>query len=1434
MTSPSPPLPRMLPDLRLALACLYNLPYPQQHQTITLQQAQEFLIYLQSRNTRRKVQSLLQRQRDKSNKLQGAPNNYTTNVSAIDIWDINNSSASGGGVDPITAGSSWLACLTLLCQQQEQRHASGVVLSFAASNTERLFAAQTLLHRLLKTKLDQGIDLEIEVIHDNAASGENLVAQLCQQLQHPLPLSQLMQQYQHWMHILHFHPLIGQVISQYNINTAEVEEEDRVKGELTVLTLTAVMYLTATASSQSSTNHHNGHDHDHNTGPLLNALGSAVAAAALRLRYPPTTPNGQQKQAPPLVTLVTQALTLVIQTASASGANNNLQASSDCLRACLAAIPDIALGAGGARGRMSIDPKSLQEAASELKTMGVGLLWEVLQNHVQDMQQQQQQQYETKIHENILIICERWARFLPLPLEFLQHTVPLASQYISWTQQDSSSGRKGIRKAALSYLVAIYEGGTWTPEQILTKSLGLSPEQQQQSNQAKKKRQTSKSKKRQQEILTERSTESMIEEAKAEFFHRGAMACHTTVMVWDALQTAFRASLCEHNASAQADADIQIEGEGPIGCLAACSNACLPHLLRNSSSAAQQFPQSKELFGAISKAFQEMCSSKNRVIRAFSMEPLYSLHTAMIQHILEHQGHRQQQALDPELQKLLVDHFFQSSMSLATSCGYPADYFHHMGAESDEDLEMERNDVRDVLRTVAVSEDGGSTAFADCSRPPLEVTLQILARLLHTCAEAVQSAQKGNQLFPETAVHCFSALAKPLNQLSKCYVKSGQPGGAVDILRAALQNLGACLQIVIDAFPVFPLSELLPASRVVDLSIASLSPMISNLCNIPGLKEDVEKVVQLSLRSAAVSVAHIPELATPSTLGFSMYDIRGAMRGPGGEDHVGCLAIMRLAFESDNLARTMVQAAGSDVQQLCQLHSQLKSIEISREKGVDHGQGVTPKSRRILLGIICHLEIVTEGAAGCASMLTDLFNSAVAAIAAYNTVDSSSFSDENVIYQMCENTWDLTAFSPVIVATLFNGEGGELAAQRLDCIRALTTCICNGYKRLSIHHEPSPVDFQWNRLRAAFFTLLRKGASSDLPHVAIEVVEAITRSECEAIHMQCQAGPTSSSSIFHEGVVSDETIPAGLFVRVIGEIIERVGSKSGNADACKSCLQALHKTRTFVLSTIALPCTDPEKFSDPRPALAEAFILTMNELVKIEAANPESTGPTVRELLIETCATSVAFLFHPALGKTRDERSSSPLMSLEGPQTLALLEYLSSCFGLGLGMLQQVAEELRRRIPIDSEKANVYSADLGCQNVAIIGASLFRAASGGLPPWAVESVPSIYSSLFFALNKDVNAFGQILQLSLEIRLAQSANGFGSVQPGQLLSGPLFEGVTDTSKQTFLVQAMEQCKKDDISGWKRLKALVKGVSGGKKKDTDFRQKPSPTKWDFDRM
>jgi hypothetical protein len=72
--------------------------------------------------------------------------------------------------------------------------------------------------------------------------------------------------------------------------------------------------------------------------------------------------------------------------------------------------------------------------------------------------------------------------------------------------------------------------------------------------------------------------------------------------------------------------------------------------------------------------------------------------------------------------------------------------------------------------------------------------------------------------------------------------------------------------------------------------------------------------------------------------------------------------------------------------------------------------------------------------------------------------------------------------------------------------------------------------------------------------------------------------------------------------------------------------------------------------------------------------------------------------------------------------------------------------------------------------------------------------------------------------------------FGSVLGGTLISGKYFENMSDNAKATFLSEARDLARANTATSWKRFKSLIKQVCGGKKKETDFNQRPALTRWD----
>lgn len=368
---------------------------------------------------------------------------------------------------------------------------------------------------------------------------------------------------------------------------------------------------------------------------------------------------------------------------------------------------------------------------------------------------------------------------------------------------------------------------------------------------------------------------------------------------------------------------------------------------------------------------------------------------------------------------------------------------------------------------------------------------------------------------------------------------------------------------------------------------------------------------------------------------------------------------------------------------------------------------------------------------------------------------------------------------------------------------------------------------------------MRSSGIPDLPTTATDLVKTNIVTECNAVLYQCNMGPTSGSVVFNDEVISDEVVPAGLMLQTLGELLDKAVVCSVPVVSLKNTIRILYDVRASVLQVITTDCPCPiEKgsFCDPRPTIAETWFLALNRLLKallaqgfFQSAEEDSDlSQAVQQLLVESCVSIFILLLYPSISKTQNKRANDPGMSFDGAQTLAMMDFLELYFSLGPSMLQRVSVELLANVPVDLTSIQHLGIDHNIAGISVIGAGLFRAAQGGLPPWAVECIPSVYSSFFSALNRDPATFANVFNMSIHIRLGNQ--NFGGVQASQLLGGKYFQSMGEKSKHTFISQATELATKDDPNGWRQLKALIKKVCGGKKKDTDFRQKPAYKRWD----
>lgn len=340
---------------------------------------------------------------------------------------------------------------------------------------------------------------------------------------------------------------------------------------------------------------------------------------------------------------------------------------------------------------------------------------------------------------------------------------------------------------------------------------------------------------------------------------------------------------------------------------------------------------------------------------------------------------------------------------------------------------------------------------------------------------------------------------------------------------------------------------------------------------------------------------------------------------------------------------------------------------------------------------------------------------------------------------------------------------------------------------------------------------------------------ALTKAECNAIIDQCHAGPASHSSIFNEQVVSAEKLPAGAFLIVIAQVL--VDKK----EVPFGYLQALAECSSHVLRVLTHECPKPSNLSvvDARPALCEAWFLAVSSLTDPTKSIERVDGAISmrNKIIAETCCAAIVLILYPSLETDPTKRADDLGMSMDGAQTLAAMEFFEKAFALGPEQLHQIAHELQIRLQVELPGEH----DTTLKGMAIIGAGLFRAAAGGLPPWAVECIPSTYAALYHGCGCDPQVFSHVLHASMKIRLAPSATTIGGgVVPGSLLAGRFFQSMREPLQKDFLTKAVEIATDDSVEGWRRFKTLLKQASGGKKKASGFNLKPSPTSWECDRL
>lgn len=349
-------------------------------------------------------------------------------------------------------------------------------------------------------------------------------------------------------------------------------------------------------------------------------------------------------------------------------------------------------------------------------------------------------------------------------------------------------------------------------------------------------------------------------------------------------------------------------------------------------------------------------------------------------------------------------------------------------------------------------------------------------------------------------------------------------------------------------------------------------------------------------------------------------------------------------------------------------------------------------------------------------------------------------------------------------------------------------------------------------------SLLRSCADPGLPNFAVEASKALVNAECNAIVEYCKHNSDIPSSIFHELVVSEEVVPGGAFIIVIRDILVELRSKVVNSEldsaqmngAISSCLATLSGCKDSVFSALRTHTTNElNEWEDPRPTVAEAWLLAMNELIKICCEVGYQDDQVLKQLGCETLTLCIQILSLKLVDKEKQFPGQVECLSLDGPQTLAMVEFFELVFKFGHSIFSEVALLLHSQMQLDA-LGNGENDPL-LVGGGVIAASIYRCASGGVPPWAIEYVPSVFKSLFHACGDEMEPFLAILHAGSELKLQETCS-YGCIRPGKKLAGHYYDTMKPKAKEDFMDKAREICKCNDNTKWRKLKVLVKAVCG----------------------
>ena len=784
-----------------------------------------------------------------------------------------------------------------------------------------------------------------------------------------------------------------------------------------------------------------------------------------------------------------------------------------------------------------------------------------------------------------------------------------------------------------------------------------------------------------------------------------------------------------------------------------------------------------------------------------------------------------------------VEFVTQSAMNLVTHCVYDPEYFADFCTEYDEELEIERNDIRDLMRTVTQNSSSFHFMLQQCH-------LQILA------------SPPGS--LNETAVHALSAFAKNLllltqshqslagDDLKRCF--------AIADLALECQNLALerCISLVNLVDPATGGVANLPASfqsfRVTLLAGSVFVVWCNALLNVDEAslpfpttyRAEVHRLVRLSTEFACLSAVRVKEFPQDVVdvnvfVGVRESEVSGAFHSPGGEDHVGLIVLYRLCCEDGQCATIMTHA----LQSLLQVHQHLFSIEQKRAGGMM----ATSKSRRLALKSIGKVCLIDEKFDTLRSLVEERTSVMVAVLGD----QTSSGGGAEGMFRLCEAVLDLGEFDVTVINS------------NMDKISSLAAAIYWGYEGGSA--LPYPVARQWARLRGAFLRLLNSSCERDakgslaaqkknnasvannqgIAPGTMEMALRICAKECEAAAsaVVAQSRPDRPDfSLFDNAMIGVSMVEAGCFLDLVLELANGDALAHAFLQASGPVTQLLTFHHGGGGSGGALgEAVFTADFEDPRLSIGEVYY-KMGKKVCEQFSHSFEGGD---DRLLDALAAMVHVVLLEWLnladvqGEKEGRLGAGGGMDFDDSVTLVIFDFLGlACTHQRI--LEKVGALFGRRYGpklVLGSAAEAVATYGEREQAALVGSgavlsAMMSAASGRLAPWAIEFMPKAYESIFNANNSNLTAWSLALKIGIECKIVVGSGRYA------VLSGKYVSFLKDKAMADYVTGVNGAAKENNAAGWHKVKNLLKLACGGKKKKSGFKLKPSKRMFCCDRI